>query len=86
MRIDRDAQPELLRESAERGGPPRVVVLEHAVQTEHDEIVARQLSGALRRRQAVQPAAWIEDIVGCKGSLAVLAQIRQGVLRPGAMQ
>jgi DNA-binding HxlR family transcriptional regulator len=31
-------------------------------------------------------AGMVEDIVGCKWSLGVLAQIRQGVVRPGAME
>jgi DNA-binding HxlR family transcriptional regulator len=28
----------------------------------------------------------VEDLVGCKWSLAVLARVRQGVLRPGALE
>ncbi|SFF64915.1 transcriptional regulator, HxlR family [Fontimonas thermophila] len=28
----------------------------------------------------------VEDIIGCKWSLAVLAQVRAGVLRPGALE
>jgi DNA-binding HxlR family transcriptional regulator len=31
-------------------------------------------------------AGMVEDIVGCKWSLAVLGQIRAGVRRPGAME
>jgi|SRR5688572_20658010 len=37
----------------------------------------------------IQPAAaarMVEDIVGCKWSLAVLTLVRQGVRRPGAME
>jgi len=35
-----------------------------------------------------KPAAarMVEDIVGCKWSLAVLGRVRQGVLRPGAIE
>lgn len=28
----------------------------------------------------------VEDVVGCKWSLSVLAQVRQGINRPGAME
>jgi len=28
----------------------------------------------------------VEDIVGCKWSLAVLGRVREGVLRPGALE
>lgn len=31
-------------------------------------------------------AGMVEDIVGCKWSLAVLGRIRSGVVRPGAME
>lgn len=31
-------------------------------------------------------ANMVEDIVGCKWSLAVLAAVRQGIARPGVMQ
>jgi DNA-binding HxlR family transcriptional regulator len=41
-----------------------------------------------RKKVSATPdvAGMVEDIVGCKWSLAVLAQIRQGVVRPGAME
>ncbi len=31
-------------------------------------------------------AGMVEDIIGCKWSLAVLGRIRSGVVRPGAME
>lgn len=31
-------------------------------------------------------AGMVEDIVGCKWSLAVLVQVRRGVVRPGAIE
>jgi DNA-binding HxlR family transcriptional regulator len=36
--------------------------------------------------QAPQVARMVEDIVGCKWSLAVLGAVRSGVCRPGAME
>jgi DNA-binding HxlR family transcriptional regulator len=41
-----------------------------------------------RKKISAMPdvSAMVEDIVGCKWSLAVLAQIRQGVVRPGKME
>ena len=37
-------------------------------------------------RGDVRVAHMVEDIVGCKWSLAVLARVRQGVRRPGALE
>lgn len=39
-------------------------------------------------RPAVEPpvARMVEDIVGCKWSLAVLARVRDGMRRPGALE
>jgi DNA-binding HxlR family transcriptional regulator len=37
-------------------------------------------------RARAKVAAMVEDIVGCKWSLSVLALVRAGVNRPGAMQ
>jgi DNA-binding HxlR family transcriptional regulator len=41
-----------------------------------------------RKKIAAAPtvANMVEDIVGCKWSVAVLARIRSGVARPGAME
>jgi DNA-binding HxlR family transcriptional regulator len=39
-----------------------------------------------RRTAAPPPARMVEDIVGCKWSLCVLAMIEQGHTRPGEMQ
>lgn len=42
-----------------------------------------------RRKKIPAPptvANMVEDIVGCKWSVAVLARIRGGVVRPGAME
>lgn len=44
------------------------------------------ISGPKKIPAAPDVAGMVEDIVGCKWSLAVLAQIRMGVLRPGAME
>jgi DNA-binding HxlR family transcriptional regulator len=41
------------------------------------------------RGKKIEPptvANMVEDIVGCKWSLAVLGRIRSGVVRPGAME
>ena len=35
---------------------------------------------------AVSVARIVEDVVGCKWSLAVLARVREGVRRPGALE
>jgi DNA-binding HxlR family transcriptional regulator len=42
----------------------------------------------MKAKSAAAPpvAAMVEDIVGCKWSLAVLGLVRQGVNRPGAME
>lgn len=46
----------------------------------------------MQKKKIVRPAAaptvsrMVEDIVGCKWSLAVLGLVRQGVNRPGAME
>lgn len=40
-----------------------------------------------RKLQAEPPVArMVEDIVGCKWSLAVLSRVRDGVRRPGALE
>lgn len=40
-----------------------------------------------RKLQAVPAAArMVEDILGCKWSLAVLLRVREGVRRPGALE
>ncbi len=41
-----------------------------------------------RKKVSTAPtvARMVEDIVGCKWSLAVLGRIRSGVLRPGALE
>ncbi|MGQ0545144.1 MAG: winged helix-turn-helix transcriptional regulator [Betaproteobacteria bacterium] len=41
-----------------------------------------------RANKAAAPSAarMVEDIVGCKWSLAVLGMVRDGVCRPGAME
>lgn len=44
------------------------------------------ISGRKKIPAAPDVAGMVEDIVGCKWSLAVLAQILQGVVRPGAME
>ena len=48
-----------------------------------------QITGRKREkklRAAVAVSAMVEDIVGCKWSLSVLKLIRDGIIRPGAMQ
>lgn len=44
----------------------------------------------ISHRKKISPAptvaGMVEDIVGCKWSLAVLGRIRHGVVRPGAME
>lgn len=35
---------------------------------------------------ATSVSRMVEDVIGCKWSLSVLAQVRQGVNRPGAME
>jgi DNA-binding HxlR family transcriptional regulator len=37
-------------------------------------------------RRSGSVASVIEDVVGCKWTLHILGQIRQGVMRPGALQ
>jgi DNA-binding HxlR family transcriptional regulator len=44
------------------------------------------ISGRQKVSATRDVAGMVEDIVGCKWSLAVLAQIRRGVVRPGAME
>lgn len=38
-----------------------------------------------RRRRAPDTAGMLESVLGCKWSLAVLAMVRRGIVRPGAM-
>lgn len=48
-----------------------------------------QITGRKREknlRATVAVSAMVEDIVGCKWSLSVLKLIRDGIIRPGAMQ
>ncbi len=45
----------------------------------------------MQQRKALPPAEppvarMVEDIVGCKWSLAVLGRVREGVSRPGALE
>jgi DNA-binding HxlR family transcriptional regulator len=45
----------------------------------------------MRKKKIIRPSAptvsrMVEDIVGCKWSLAVLGLVRNGVNRPGAME
>lgn len=44
------------------------------------------ISGRKKFSATPDVAGMVEDIVGCKWSLAVLGQIRRGVVRPGAME
>jgi DNA-binding HxlR family transcriptional regulator len=44
----------------------------------------QRITSSYRRGDSV--ASVIEDVVGCKWTLHILGQIRQGVVRPGAMQ
>ena len=39
-----------------------------------------------RKKPATSVSGMLEDVVGCKWSLSVLALVRDGVARPGAMQ
>lgn len=41
---------------------------------------------SVRKKPAVSVSGMLEDIIGCKWSLSVLALVRDGVARPGAMQ
>lgn len=41
---------------------------------------------SIRKKPAASVSGMLEDIVGCKWSLSVLALVRDGVARPGAMQ
>ncbi len=48
-----------------------------------------QITGRKREkklRAAVAVSAMVEDIVGCKWSIAVLGLVRRGVNRPGALE
>lgn len=41
---------------------------------------------SIRKKPAASVSGMLEDIIGCKWSLSVLALVRDGVARPGAMQ
>lgn len=51
--------------------------------TPHTDVLAAE-GAASAARPAV--ARMVEDIVGCKWSLAVLGEVRRGVHRPGALE
>lgn len=43
-------------------------------------------SSSDRKKSGISAHAMVESIVGCKWSLHVLAQIRKGIVRPGALE
>jgi DNA-binding HxlR family transcriptional regulator len=38
------------------------------------------------KRDSVQVSRMVEDVIGCKWSMAVLGLVRNGIYRPGAME
>jgi DNA-binding HxlR family transcriptional regulator len=47
-----------------------------------------QTNGAvqLKKREDLHVSRMVEDVIGCKWSMAVLGLVRNGVYRPGAME
>jgi DNA-binding HxlR family transcriptional regulator len=50
------------------------------------QITERKRGKKRKARAEIPVGAMVEDIVGCKWSLSVLKLIRDGTIRPGAMQ